>query len=193
VGFTQYGRGTGELPRGPGARLRPDAGESRGAESGRRLSTLLQNQGDINPDLAREWLRHLAFYDVFSPSDGAYKALVATGNLELIEPEGLQLELRDFFGSFEDVRASEWLLLDTQAAVLASGTFAELANWQRMGQAGIPVAGPMPVEQWPGSDEFTNAIGILTVRQDDVLEDYEYLRTRILNISAAIAHEISVE
>jgi hypothetical protein len=36
-----------------------------------------------------------------------------------------------------------------------------------------------------------NAVAILTVRQADVLEDYEYLRTRIQNIAAAIASETS--
>ncbi len=60
-----------------------------------------------------------------------------------------------------------------------------------MGQLGLPVAGKFPVDQWSGSDEFMNAVGILTVRQIDVLEDYEYLRTRIRNIAVAIAAESS--
>ncbi len=36
-----------------------------------------------------------------------------------------------------------------------------------------------------------NAVGIYTVRQNDVLEDYQYLRTRILSIGAIIASETS--
>ncbi len=36
-----------------------------------------------------------------------------------------------------------------------------------------------------------NAVGIYTVRQFDVLEDYEFLRTRIRNIAVAIASESS--
>jgi hypothetical protein len=60
-----------------------------------------------------------------------------------------------------------------------------------MGQAGLPVAGKFPVDQWSGSDEFMNAVGIYTVRQNDVLEDYQYLRTRIQSISAIIASEAS--
>jgi hypothetical protein len=60
-----------------------------------------------------------------------------------------------------------------------------------MGQAGIPVAGDFPVDQWSGSDEFMNAVGIYTVRQNDVLEDYEYLRARIRSIAAIIASEVS--
>jgi len=36
-----------------------------------------------------------------------------------------------------------------------------------------------------------NAVGIYTVRQNDVLEDYKYLKTRIRNIAVAIAAESS--
>jgi len=164
---------------------------SRAAESGKKLSTLLQQDADIDPDLAREWLWHIIFYEVFSPSSGAYQALVTSGNVELLEDDELKRELADFFGSFEDVRASEQLMLDTQVAVFASKTFSDLAGWHRMGQLGLPVAGKFPVDRWSGSDEFMNAIGIMTVRQIDVLEDYEYLRNSIRNIGFAIASERS--
>jgi hypothetical protein len=164
---------------------------NRGAESGRHLSILMQEDSKIDPDLAPELLWHLVFYEVFTPSVGTYQALVASGNLGLLENEALKLELADFFGSFEDVRASERLLLDTQVVVFGSKTYSQLAGWHRMGQGGVPVAGKFPVDQWSGSDEFMSAVGILTVRQSDVLEDYEYLRTRIQNISAAIALEAS--
>lgn len=36
-----------------------------------------------------------------------------------------------------------------------------------------------------------NAIGIITVRHIDVLEDYDFLRTRIERISAALAAQAS--
>lgn len=171
---------------------RVDASHSaadRGVKSGTHLSGLLQEDAEIDPDLAPEWLWHLVFYEVFSPSTGAYQALIASGNLELLEDDGLKLELADFFGSFEDVRASERLLLDTQVMFFASETFSHLAGWHRMGQAGVPVAGHFPVDQWSGSDEFMSAVGLLTVRQDDVLDDYDFLRTRIQNIAAAITAE----
>jgi hypothetical protein len=164
---------------------------NRGVESGRHLSILMQGGLEIDPDLAPELLWHLVFYEVFTPSIGAYQALVASGNLELVENDQLKLELADFFGSFEDVRASERLLLDTQVAFFGSKFFSHLAGWHRMGQAGLPVAGKFPVDQWSGSDEFMNAVGIYTVRQNDVLEDYQYLRTRIQSISAIIASEAS--
>jgi len=164
---------------------------NRGVESGRQLSILMQEGSEIDPDLAPELLWHLVFYEVFTPSVGAYQALVASGNLKLLENDVLKIELADFFGSFEDVRASERLLLDTQVAFFASKTFSHLAGWHRMGQAGLPVAGKFPVDQWSGSDEFMNAVGIYTVRQNDVLEDYQYLRARIQSIAAIVASEVS--
>lgn len=164
---------------------------NRGVDSGRQLSVFMQDGSELDPELARELLWHLVFYEVFTPSPGAYRALVASGNLELLQNDRLKLELADFFGSFEDVRASERLLLDTQIAFFASNTFSQLAGWHRMGQAGVPVAGDFPTEQWSGSDEFMNAVGIYTVRQADVLEDYHYLKNRIQSIAAIIASEAS--
>lgn len=167
------------------------AAANRGVESGRRLSTLIQGGSEVDPELAPELLWHLVFYEVFTPSVGAYQALVGSGNLELLENGELKKELADFFGSFEDVKASERLLLDTQISLFASETFSQYAGWHRMGQAGVPVAGKMPVDEWSGSDEFMNAIGIYTVRQNDVLEDYRYLRARIQSISDMIETEAS--
>jgi len=167
------------------------AAANRGVQSGRRLSTLIQGGSEVDPELAPELLWHLVFYEVFTPSVGAYQALVGSGNLELLENGELKKELADFFGSFEDVKASERLLLDTQISLFASETFSQYAGWHRMGQAGVPVAGKMPVDEWSGSDEFMNAIGIYTVRQNDVLEDYRYLRARIQSISDMIETEAS--
>lgn len=48
------------------------------------------------------------------------------------------------------------------------------------------MAGNFPVDQWYESDEFMNSVGILTVRQNDVLEDYQFLRDRIESIIIAI-------
>jgi hypothetical protein len=162
---------------------------SRGVESGRQLSGLMQEDAEIDPALARELLWHLVFYEVFTPSAGAYQALITSGNLEYLDNEGLTLELADFFGSFEDVKASERLLLDTQIAFFASSSFSNLAGWHRMGQGGVPIAGDFPVDQWSESNELMNAVGLYTVRQNDVLEDYQYLRTRIESIAAIIASE----
>ncbi len=162
---------------------------SRGAAAGKQLSEWMQSRTEFEPAVAREKLWHLVFYEVFTPSPGAYQALVDSGNLGLLANAALKQELTDFFGSFEDVRASERLQLDTQVAVFSSAAFSDLAGWHRMGQAEVPVAADMPVDRWPDSEEFMSAVGILTVRQYDVLEDYEYLRTRILNIAAAIEAE----
>jgi hypothetical protein len=164
---------------------------NRGVEAGIRLSILLQERAEIDANLAREWLWHLVFYEVFSPSIGAYEALLVSGNIEFLENEELKLELADFFGSFQDTVASEQLLLDTQIALFASDSFSHLAGWHRMGQAGVPIAGNFPIDQWYDSEEFMNWLGILTVRQNDVLADYEFLEIRIQNISEAVAEQIS--
>jgi hypothetical protein len=164
---------------------------NRGVDAGRQLSIFMQDGSEIDPELARALLWQLVFYEVFTASPGAYQALVGSGNLELLQNDRLKIELADFFGSFEDVRASEKLLLETQIAFFESNTFSQLAGWHRMGQAGIPVAGDFPVDQWSGSDEFMNAVGIYTVRQADVLEDYTYLKNRIQSILAIIASETS--
>ncbi len=164
---------------------------NRGVEAGRQLSVLMQEDSVIDPDRARERLWYLVFYEVFTPGVGAYQALISSGNLELLENDELKQDLADFYGSFEDVRASEQLLLDTQGVVFGSKAFSQLAGWHRMGQGTIPIASKFPVDQWPASDEFMNAVGLLTIRQDDVLEDYEYLRTRIRHIAAAIESESS--
>jgi hypothetical protein len=164
---------------------------NRGVQSGRRLSILMQEDSEIDPDLAPELLWYLVFYEVFTPSVSAYQALIASGNLELLENDALKIELAEFFGSFEDVKASERLLLDTQIAFFASKTFSQLAGWHRMGQAGLPVAGKFPVDEWSDSGEFMNAVAIYTVRQNDVLEDYRYLTARIQSISEILALETS--
>jgi hypothetical protein len=159
---------------------------NRAVEAGIQLSNILQEGSEIEPELARDMLWHLIFYEVFSPSVGAYEALIASGNLEFLSSSELKIELAGFFGSFEDARASEQLLLQTQVSLFASSAFSRLAGWHRMGQGGIPVAGNFPVDQWYESDEFMNSVGILTVRQNDVLEDYQFLRDRIENIIIAI-------
>lgn len=173
---------------------RVDASHSaaqRGVDSGRQLSTVMQKGSEMDPGLARELFWYLVFYEVFTPSIAAYEALVSSGQLEYLDNDGLKLELADFFGSFEDVRASERLLLDTQVSVFESASFSQLVGWHRMGQGGVPVYGDMPSDLWSDSNELMNAVGILTVRQADVLEDYEYLKARIRTIAAAIASEMA--
>ena len=163
----------------------------RGVESGRRMLTLMQQGAEIDADLAPEWIWHLVFYEVFTPSIGAYEALIASGNLELLDNDQLKFELADFYGSFEDVRASEKLLLDTQNTWFSSDAFSDLIGWHRMGQGGAPRVGRFPVERWSESDAVMNGIGIYTVRQNDVLEDYRYLGERIRSISAILAEELA--
>ncbi len=167
------------------------AAASRAVQDGTRLLTNLQQGAVLDPDLSTEQLWHLIFYEVFSPSVGAYQALVASGNLQQMENDELERELADFFGSFDDLRASENLLLANQQAFIESRVFSQLAGWHRLGKDGLPTGAKVPLEQWSTSDEFMSGVGLQTLRQIDVLEDYEYLKTKIEKISAAIAAEVA--
>ena len=164
---------------------------SRSVQSGQALLQQLQAGTELDPAQTPELLWFVIYYEVFSPSVGAYEALVASGEIELIESDRLKRELSQFFGSFEDMRISERLMLDTHVRFTQSDAFRNLAGWHRMGMRGIPPAGVVPYEQWSQSDEFMSDLGILTVRHMDTLEDYAYLRDRIDNIVAAMAAESS--
>jgi hypothetical protein len=164
---------------------------NRAAQSGTLLLRKLQENSELDPELVPEWLWNLHFYEVFSPSVGAYEALVAAGDIELLKDHELQRELAAFFGSFEDLRVSERLLVNSQSRFADSGLHGRLAGWHRMGMGGLPASGEVPYEQWSSSHEFMNAIGMITVRHYDVLEDYDFMRARIERIGAALAAQSS--
>ena len=164
---------------------------NRAVISGTLLLRKLQADSELDPELVPEWLWHLHFYEVFSPSVGAYEALVAAGDIDLLKDNELQRELAAFFGSFEDLRVSERLLVNSQSRFADSELHGRYAGWHRLGMGGLPASGRAPFEQWSSSDEFMNAIGIITVRHIDVLQDYDFLRVRIKNISAALEAQAS--
>jgi hypothetical protein len=166
---------------------------NRAVQSGMLLLGKLQDDSELDPELAPVWLWNLHFYEVFSPSVGAYEALVAAGNIELLKDNELQRELAAFFGSFEDLRVSERLLVNSQSRFADSELHGRFAGWHRLGMGGLPASGKAPFEQWSSSHEFMNAIGIITVRHIDVLEDYDFLRARIESIGAALAAQASGE
>ena len=166
---------------------------NRAVQSGTLLLRKLQENSDLDPELVPEWLWNLHFYEVFSPSVGAYEALVAAGDIELLKNNELQRELAAFFGSFEDLRVSERLLVNSQSRFADSGLHGRFAGWHRMGMGGLPASGEVPYKQWSSSHEFMNAIGMITVRHIDVLEDYDFLRARIESIGAALAAQASAE
>jgi hypothetical protein len=164
---------------------------NRAVQSGMLLLGKLQEDSELDPELVPIWLWNLHFYEVFSPSVGAYEALVAAGNIELLKDNELQRELAAFFGSFEDLRVSERLLVNSQSRFADSDLHGRFAGWHRLGMGGLPASGKAPFEQWSSSHEFMNAIGIITVRHIDVLEDYDFLRARIESIGTALAAQAS--
>jgi hypothetical protein len=101
---------------------------NRAVQSGMLLLGKLQEDSELDPELAPVWLWNLHFYEVFSPSVGAYEALVAAGNIELLKDNELQRELAAFFGSFEDLRVSEHLLVNSQSRFADSDLHGRLAS-----------------------------------------------------------------
>jgi hypothetical protein len=69
---------------------------NRAVQSGTLLLRRLQENSELDPELVPEWLWNLHFYEVFSPSVGAYEALVAAGDIELLKDHELQRELAVF-------------------------------------------------------------------------------------------------
>ncbi len=157
------------------------------AEAGKSLLSYLNNDQNVESGRELQWLGDITFYEVFSPSVGAYEALVASGDIELLDDSQLVRELADFFGSFEDMRASERLLLDTQLHFIESETFSRLAGDHRLGIAGLPSAGEVPIEQWKSSDRFMHGVAHITLRQIDVLADYRFLVNRTNKIRDELA------
>ena len=159
-------------------------------DSGTSLLVLLSGESDIELGLAISLLMDVGFYEVFSPSIGAYEALVASGGIELLRNDQLKRELASFFGSFNDMRVSEQLLVDSQARFFESPEFGRLLGYHRLGLYGQPKIGNAPVGQWRQSDQFLNGISAITTRQVDVKADYQFLIERISHIRKLITEEV---
>ena len=150
-------------------------------ESGSALLRYLDGPTSANlPDSAVKLLRPLFWYEAFSPSIGGYEALVASGDLELLNAPELMQVLADFFGSFQDLRVSEEALRVAQHDLIMSEEFSTLVGAHRIhGNLGLPTFGPPPVARWATSDFLLSRITALVLYQSDVLDDYRFLRSRI--------------
>lgn len=155
--------------------------------------TLIEQLTGPTPQMAvdsgRARLTSLTIYEVFSPSMGAYEALVASGSIERVENEELKRALSDFFGSFDDLRVSEGLLLRTQHEFMLSDVWAELAGVHRYNPEiglGDPNADLRQTLTWSESDAFLNGLAHMLVRQLDARADYQYLRRSIDRIQSLL-------
>ena len=165
----------------------------RAVVAGKNLFSPFAQGVEPSADVARESIMPLGMYEVFSPSIGAYDAIVSSGDIELLKSDELKRELVTFFGSFEDMRVSERMLLDTQARFLESDDFSRYFGMHRLGPLDLPSVGEFQLNGSADSDRFLNSLVILTMRQMGVSDDYRYLIERIDKIRAAIAEESELE
>jgi hypothetical protein len=165
----------------------------RAAVAGNHLLSLIAHEAEPSADVARMSIVSLGMYEVFSPSVGAYDAIVSSGDIELLKISDLKRELAAFFGSFEDMRVSERLLVDLQARFLESDDYVRLIGLHRHGPFGLPSVGEIQVNGWADSDHFLNSLAHLTLRQMDVSDDYLFLLERIDVIRVAIAAESELD
>jgi len=162
-----------------------------GADAGAVLLNDLMgsNPGSI-ADSAMSMMKAIMFYEVFSPSTGAYEGLISSGGMELIEDEELKRAMEHFFGGFDDMRVSENMLLQAQLGFLEMEDFSRLVGLHQMlpvfetGAAGTTVA---RVRSWSQSDALLNGIAQLPLRHRDVIDDYVLIREAIDQIQVILA------
>jgi len=168
---------------------------TRGMESAGSLEeNVFRAQTALAQDSALAWLAHILWYEAFSPSTGAYEALVASGEIESLRDNDLKRALAEIFGSFEDMRVSERLLIEGEAFYLESEDFSRLvgahrlSRWHLEGRADLE---PAQIRGLAGSHVLRNATIILLLRHMDTRNDYQYLRDRIAVISDLLERELS--
>lgn len=149
---------------------------------------LLSEAPELAADSARARLFPLLTFEVFSPSTGAYSALVGSGELGLIESVALKRALSDFFGGFEDVRVSERVMVEQQHWFIQTEAFARLMGVHRLGFGDFSLTEQLMV-LWSESDVIMNGLASLYYSQAAVQEDYRWLRKSITEIQELLAIE----
>jgi len=164
----------------------------RAVNTGIEILTRISIGTDWNRETATIEISDLFVYEVFSPSIGGYESLVSSGSLEVLSNVTLKRELVDFFGSFEDMRISEQLLIIGLSDYWRSTEFGHLVGVHRMPVPEYPKFDAPPVEDWNDSEFFVNMIAAIALAQKDVMQDYQYLLERIEGIRNGLAEEASV-
>ena len=149
------------------------------------LAALGNEEFSLLSDSSGVWLKALGQYEAFSPSTGAYEALIASGDLELLPDAELKRGLAEFFGSFEDVRVTERGLRESQDSFFLSEAFAD--SWGVHRLLGYPddVAdgqnppSPEVLREWAESNAFLNGLTWLILNNVSAVEDYEFLQQEL--------------
>lgn len=161
-------------------------------------SSLLEDLSGGTPEIAADsgmaQALSLLGYEAFSPSTGAYDALVSAGALELLEATVLKQALADFFGGFEDLRASERMLQDAQNGFILTEDFGALVGVHRLLvplNGGPPGTVPERARRWARSDALLNGIALIWARQMGVQKDYRFLQEALVRIQGMLEEELT--
>ena len=149
--------------------------------SGMELLIGISTRKDWDSESAVKHITNTLYYEVFSPSIGGYESLVSSGSGELLTSNTLKRELASFFGSFEDVRVSEQILVGYQTQFAQSAEFSHLVGAHRWPEPGLglPKFDAPPVQELNDSEYLVNMIALIMISHFSVMEDYEYLLDRI--------------
>jgi hypothetical protein len=165
------------------------ANAERAANSGIEILTGISTRKEWDSESALNQLTDIFYYEVFSPSIGGYESLINSGSVELLRSTTLKRELASFFGSFEDTRVSEQMLVGNLAQIFRSAEFGHLVGMHRLPVAEFPKFDAAPVEDWNDSEYLTNMVALITLSQKDLMEDYQYLLDLIESIRGALTEE----
>ena len=146
----------------------------------RLLAALSEDGPAVDRVAANRWMFGLFGREVFSPSMGAYSALTASGDIDLLPDEELKRDLADFFGSFQDFSSTEQALFESQLMLMSSDAFRQHAGFHRLSGLIRPLGfDPPPAERWADSETLLSDVAAVTLAQSFALEDYEALRAQI--------------
>lgn len=164
-------------------------------QSGTELLRQLSAEKELNYESAMHLIQMIGPYEVFSPSVGAYESLLSSGGIDLLVDSSLKRELASFFGSFEDMRVSEQILVNNLTRWWQSREFTHLVGFQRLPIPGLPQFefGEAPIEEWKDSEYLASYVSLLTLSQKDVRDDYGYLLERLDTIQEALAVEAALD
>ena len=106
----------------------------------------------------------------------------------------MKRELASFFGSFEDMRVSEQILVNNITRLWQSHEYTHLIGFQRLSIPGRPEFefGEAPIEEWKESEFLLSYVASITQSQQDVRDDYGYLLERLDTIQGALAVEATL-
>jgi hypothetical protein len=152
----------------------------RGRESAFRvLAEMEAGRLQERSDSVLAWAFYALNYEVFRPQRGAYDALVNSGEFGLLRSDSLRSALAAYFGTFDDARASERILLDDHREFFHSRVAVETLRFDQLlarlisGEA--LMATPTQAAVLAESDEFRGWMAALGKDHLDLTDDYTTL------------------